>query len=148
MSQRAVKGPIRLGKPRRIGVYVVALGLWGSGVAWLILRYGFRRAGEFGPENSPLEPWALKLHGAFAFVALWTMGLLWAAHILNGWSAHRRRWSGAGLLSLLLFLTVTGYLLYYAGGDGLRATVSSLHWIAGLGVLALFLLHRFARERP
>lgn len=147
MTRRAVKGPIRLPRPRRLGVYAVALGVWASGVAWLVLRYGFRHEGAFGPENSPLEPWALKVHGAFAFAALWTMGLLWAAHILNGWGAKRRRWSGAGLLGLLLFLTLTGYLLYYAGGDGLRAVVSRLHWIAGLGVLVAFLLHRFARER-
>lgn len=147
MSRRAVKGPIRLGRPRRLGVYAVALGLWGSGIAWLILRYGFRREGPFGPESHPLEPWALKLHGAFAFAALWAMGLLWAAHIVNGWDAKRRRWSGSALLGLLLFLTVTGYLLYYAGGDDLRAAVSLLHWIAGLGALAVFLLHRFTRER-
>jgi hypothetical protein len=147
MNRRTAKGPIRLPRPRRLGVYAVALGLWVSGVGWLILHYGFQRQGEFGPQTSPLEPWALKLHGAFAFAALWTMGLLWAAHIVNGWSVGRRRWSGAGLLGLLLFLTLTGYLLYYAGDDTLRAAVSRMHWIAGLGVLIAFLLHRLARDR-
>jgi len=147
MTPRVVKGAIRLPRPRRLGVYAVALGLWGSGVGWLVLRYGFRRVGEFGPEASPLEPWALKLHGAFAFASLWTLGLLWGAHIVNGWGAGRRRWSGSGLLGLLLFLSVTGYLLYYAGGDEVRAVVSPLHWITGLAIVAAFLLHRFARER-
>ena len=52
-----------------------------------------------------------------------------------------------GLLGLLFFLTLTGYLLYYVGDDALRATVSRLHWIAGLGVLVGFFLHRFARNR-
>jgi len=52
-----------------------------------------------------------------------------------------------GLLGLLLFLTLSGYLLYYAGGDEARAVISPLHWIVGLGAPALFVLHRFARER-
>ena len=147
MKRRAVEGPIRLPRQRRWGVYTVALGIWGSGLAWLVVRYFLRRQGEFGPEVNPLEPWALKLHGAFAFATLWTLGLLWSVHILNGWGAKRRRWSGVALLSISLFLTLTGYLLYYAGGDEARAVISPLHWVAGLGAPALFLLHRFARER-
>lgn len=147
MTRRAVGGPIRLPRPRRLGVYAVALGIWGSGVAWLILRYWLRKPGEFGPETNPWEPWALRVHGAFGFATLWSLGLLWGVHVVNGWGAKRRRWSGAGLLGLLLVLTLTGYLLYYASGDELRAVLSPLHWVIGLGAPALFLFHRFARER-
>lgn len=147
MKRRAVEGPIRLPTKRRWGVYAVAIGIWASGAAWLVLRYWLRRQGEFGPETNPLEPWALRAHGAFAFATLWALGLLWGAHVLNGWGAKRRRWSGAGLLGFLLFLTLTGYLLYYAGGDELRAVISPLHWVVGLGAPVLFILHRFAREK-
>jgi hypothetical protein len=147
MSRRTVRGPIRLPSARRWSVYGIALGVWGTGVGWLVLRYLLRRQGAFGPETHPLEPWALKAHGAFAFATLWLMGLLWTAHLVNGWSSGRRRWSGALLFGLALALILTGYLLYYAGGDELREAVAKLHWIAGLGAPAAFGLHRFAVER-
>jgi hypothetical protein len=136
-----------LPRARRLAVYAVALGVWASGVGWLVLRYALRREGPFGPETHPLAPWALKAHGALAFAALWLMGVLWAAHLVNGWTAGRRRWSGGVLFGLALFLILTGYLLYYAGDEQLRDVVSKLHWAAGLGTPLAFTLHRFARER-
>jgi hypothetical protein len=145
-NRRPVRGPIRLPPARRWSVYAIALGLWGSGAGWLVLRYLLRRQGPFGPETNPLEPWALKAHGAFAFATLWLMGLLWAAHLVNGWSSGRRRLSGVLLFGLALSLILTGYLLYYAGGDELRELVSKLHWVVGLGAPLAFALHRFARD--
>ncbi len=150
MSRRnnpRVWGPIRFSRTRRWTVYGIALGLWGSGVGWLALRYALRRDGQFGPEAHPLEPWALKAHGAFAFAALWLMGVVWAAHLVNGWRAGRRRWSGAVLFGLALLLIASGWLLYYAGDDQLRDGVSKLHWVAGLGAPLALLAHRFVRER-
>jgi hypothetical protein len=41
----------------------------------------------------------------------------------------------------MLLLTVTGYLLYYAGGEESRAAISIAHWIAGLLVPALLAWH-------
>lgn len=146
-TRRPASGPIRLPRLRRLSVYGVALGVWASGAGWLVLRYFLRHPGEFGPETNPLEPWALKLHGAFAFAILWLMGVLWAAHIVNGWTTGRRRWSGGLMFGLALFLILTGYLLYYGGGDEMHDLVSKLHWVVGLGVPVAFLVHRFARER-
>jgi hypothetical protein len=138
----AAAGPIRLPPARRYGVYAVCFGIWATGAAWLVLHDFMRRQGPFGPENHPLEPWALKLHGAFAFATLWTLGMLWVAHIVNGWQAHRRRASGAVLLGFALFLVATGWLLYYAGGDELRGQVALLHWSVGLAAPVALGLHR------
>lgn len=141
-------GPVRLGRTRKRVVYGVCLGVWASGVLWLVFHYFLRRSGDFGPETHPLEPWCLRLHGAFAFAALWTLGLLSASHIASGWSTGRRRWSGALLLTLGGVLVVTGYLLYYAVAENLRQATSYVHWGLGLGAPLAFLFHRLrARAR-
>jgi hypothetical protein len=142
-----VRGPIRIAAPRRRAIYVVMAALWASGALWLVFHYFLQGQGEFGPEPSPLEPWWLKLHGAAAFAALWLFGLLWGVHVVNGWKARRRRWSGGALFGSALALIASGYLLYYAGGETLRAATSITHWALGLAAPALFLIHRyFARE--
>jgi hypothetical protein len=140
---------------RRLLIHATGLLLWGSGLGWLLFHYFVRVSGEFGPTQSPYEPWWLKLHGAAAFVTLFVLGLLWGVHVLKGWASEQRRASGAGLLALLGALSVTGYLLYYAGDDQLRAAISLAHWIPGLALPAVYLIHRHraakarrARHRP
>ncbi len=133
--------PARLKPGRRLWINLTGLVLWGSGVAWLGLHYFAVRQGEFGPEQSPYEPWTLKIHGAVAFAALWLGGVLWGVHIVNGWGQNRRRVSGGVLLGGFLLLIVSGYLLYY-GGEESRPLISLSHWILGLGLPLLYLLHR------
>ena len=41
----------------------------------------------------------------------------------------------------MLLLTVTGYLLYYAGDENTRPVISAAHWILGLAVPALLAWH-------
>jgi hypothetical protein len=137
------------GQPARYRGLVGAcgLGVWASGVAWLVLHYFVRRQGPFGAEASPAEPWSLKLHGAFAMLAIWTAGVIWAAHIAKAWGQGRRRASGAGLLALLGALTASGWLLYYSGSDEVRALVSTAHWLIGLCLPLAYLGHRLA-ARP
>ena len=141
--RRAVPGPVRLTHWRKVGVYAVSLGIWSTGAAWLVFHYFFRRKSQFGFETNPLEPWWLKLHGAFAFAAIATLGLLWGVHVLNGWTSRRRRGSGGALFGVSCFLVASGYLLYYAGDDSLRDWVSLSHWIVGLAAALLLLWHRF-----
>jgi hypothetical protein len=138
-----VRGPIRLPKGRRLFVYAVAAAVWITGAGWLVFHHFVRVQAEFGPMASPLEPWWLRLHGAAAFGALLILGLLWGVHVVNGWRARRRRWSGGLLLGATVVLIVSGYLLYYAGDETLRNAVSLLHWVLGLGAPAAFLWHRF-----
>jgi len=133
---------------RRFGVNTVGLLVWASGVGWLVFHYFLQQKGEFGPEPHPLEPWWLKLHGATGFAALWTVGLLWAVHIVNGWTSGRRRWTGSVMFVLLCVLILTGYLLYYVGDVPARPVISLTHWIGGLVLPASYLLHRLLERRP
>lgn len=143
-----VRLPPRLFSLPRVGlVYGVLGGLWISGVAWLLLHYFLQRAGDFGPIPHPLEAWTLKLHGALAFAALWTGGVLWAVHIVPAWRRGHRRSSGIVSVALFALLALSGYLLYYAGDDALRAVVALVHWLVGLGALAPVLVHVLRRLR-
>ena len=144
MTPRVPANTARLGGRTRLLVNLSGAGIWTTGVAWLALHYLLVKRGEFGPEQSPLEPWALKAHGAFAFLALWVAGLLWGVHIVRGWGQHRRRWSGSVALGGLLLLILSGYLLYYLGAEQARAVTSVAHWALGLALPLAYLVHRLA----
>lgn len=132
----------RLGRSRRLGLYIVAVGVWLSGGAWLLFHYFFTRQNEFGPVENPLTPWWLRLHGAFGFASIWIFGLLWGVHVTVAWPRHRRRSSGGMLSAVFALLIVSGYLLYYTGDDSIRPVISVLHWGIGLICPVFFLFHR------
>lgn len=127
----------------RWALYVVGTGVWLTGGLWLLFHYFLVKQGEFGSTANPLEPWWLKLHGAFAFAAIWMFGWLWGIHIAKLWPQKRRRWSGGALTSVFALLIVSGYLLYYVGDDRIRPVISALHWIIGLACPIFFVWHRF-----
>ncbi len=135
-----------LGFRRRRALYVIGIGVWLTGGLWLIFHYFLVRQGEFGPVENPLEPWWLKLHGAFAFAALWIFGLLWGIHITKFWKHQRRRWSGGILAGIFSLLILSGYLLYYVGDDTARPLISVVHWGIGLASPFLLVWHRFKRR--
>ncbi len=69
-----------------------------------------------------------------------------AVHVQRNWGARQRRGSGLLFVTPLGLLVVTGYLLYYVDADRPAALISSIHWIVGLCVPAVFLLHRGQRR--
>lgn len=135
------------GFARRWWIYVIAAGVWLSGVLWLLFHYFLQKQGDFGPSTNPLEPWWLKVHGAFAFASLWMGGLIWGVHITRFWPGRRRRWSGSTLTATLALLIFTGYLLYYVANDHARSIISAIHWIVGLSCPIFFFWHRWSRTR-
>ncbi|HLG88907.1 MAG TPA: hypothetical protein VKZ79_17095 [Alphaproteobacteria bacterium] len=134
-----------VGLGRGVVLRTIALGVWTTGAIWLLFHYYLRRPSSFGYQASPMEHWWLVLHGAFAFAAIAMLGFLWSTHIARGWASGARRRSGVTLLSIALFLVATGYLLYYAGDDGVRDLIAIAHWTVGLAALVAFVLHRYAK---
>jgi hypothetical protein len=112
-----------------------------SGIAWLLVDKWGKVEGEFGPEQNPALPWLLASHGVLAYLFLVVAAMLVPVHIRLGWNAERNRRSGLAIVGLGLFLALTGLLLYYASAEGLRGLASSLHWIVGLGLPALLIVH-------
>ena len=139
--------PARLSAPWRFTIYAVALGIWLTGAAWLILHHFMMRTGEFGPTPHPAEFWVLAAHAAFGFIAIFVFGALLERHISRAWPTRHRRGSGLAMAGALLTMIVSGYLLYYLGGEEARQITSFIHW--GLGLLApiFFFRHRFASSR-
>lgn len=123
---------MRLTNGHKRWVYRVSCLVFGTGVLWLIFHYFLRQHGEFGDTSHPLEVWWLRLHGAGAMAALLVVGSLLPVHVRTGWHQRRNLGVGVGLLALALLLVVTGYGLYYFGGEELRPVLSITHWAAGL----------------
>lgn len=137
----------RLGRRRRMALYLIGVGVWLTGGVWLLFHYFLGKQGDFGPVENPLTPWWLRLHGAFGFAAIWIFGLLWSAHITVTWPRRRHRLSGGILTGVFLLLIVSGYLLYYVGDDAARPVISVLHWSIGLVCPAFLVFHRFRTRK-
>lgn len=145
--QRKHMSPVQLKPPRRWSIYGTGLGLWLTGLLWLVYHYFLARKTLFGVERNPLEQSWLELHGLFGFASLWGIGLLWGVHVLAGWRSRQRRWTGGILFALLLLLIASGYLIYYPPSDESLATIATVHWTVGLASPLAFLLHRFLKSK-
>ncbi len=117
-----------------------------SGLAWLFLH--FADAADCEPEACLARwiPATLRVHGAMAMASLIVIGGLIQGHVPRAWRAGRNRLAGALLLGGASLLVVSGWGLYYVGGDWLRAATSVLHWVLGAAVVPIFFLH-LARGR-
>jgi hypothetical protein len=128
---------VRLGPSTRRSLYTLLIALVASGAWWLVLHYAI--ADELARLSR--EALALKFHAALALATLVAIGALLATHARRGWTLGRNRAMGAAMIALFALMTLTGYALYYLVDDVTRAPVSVLHWIAGLLLVPLTLLH-------
>jgi hypothetical protein len=134
-------------------LYVVLMLVYVTGVAWIVLHYAVNVAR--GPDDAwrSVETWTLRVHGAAAMAALVAAGSVLAVHVPTAWTLRQNRASGLGMLALLVLLAVTGWLLYYAAGESIRAWSGYIHMVAGAaGPLALqwhlVYRRRISRARP
>jgi hypothetical protein len=113
-----------------------------SGAGWLIGHYALRGE-ELVSEGAPhfSEMWWMRLHGAALLGFLIAFGALLPRHVTDGWRHRANRGSGAFMIITVTALTLTGYGLYYAGGDTFRQWVSVVHWAVGLMSIAALLWH-------
>jgi hypothetical protein len=137
----------KLGLWHRRWVYFALAAVWGSGALWVFAHYGLVANNEFGATRHPIEAWALKLHGAAAFLFLIALGSMFAQHIPRAWFLKRNIASGIATLTVCALLVVSGYWLYYFAEDESRSFVSTLHWAVGLGAIGLFWLHLWLGRR-
>lgn len=98
------------------------------------------------------KTWALRVHGGSAMLFLVVVGTLLPTHVHRAWNTGRNRVSGVALIIILALLTVSGYGLYYFGGEFLRGVTQWFH--LGLGIIDPFLLiahivmGRASRRKP
>ncbi len=134
---------MRLSKRERIVYYTVFLILFLSGVIWLVLHYLCNSVGEFGIMSHPLESKMLCIHGFAAFGFAFIFGNIWAMHVKFGIQKKYKKNFKSGIINafLVIILMITGLLLYYTGSDMLRPTASTLHWICGILLFIVIVLH-------
>jgi hypothetical protein len=138
---------IRLKRLQRYFLYAVLALVFLSGVTWAYWNYLVASPGDF---EMSAKAWAMKIHGAAAMAVLVLIGMLLNAHVRFAWRAGRNRANGSVFLSAFAVLIITGYGLYYLGGERLRAWTSWIHLAIGLVLPILLLIHIFLgrRTRP
>lgn len=137
----------RLGQQQRLWLTISFALLFLSGALWLVFHYFFTVKTAFGEGPHSLQQWWLKLHGLAAMTALIIFGSLLLGHIRRAWQHHQNRISGGSMVALMVWLTLTGYALYYFGGEQSRPIISAAHWIIGIAALPLLVLHIVSGRR-
>jgi len=123
---------------QRYFLYAVLALVFLSGVAWAYWNYFVASPGDF---QMTAKAWAMKIHGGAAMAVLVLIGMLLNVHVRFAWRAGRNQMNGSVFLSALAILTISGYGLYYAGGERLRAWTSWIHLAVGLVLPVLLLIH-------
>lgn len=129
---------IRLKRLQRYLLYIVLLALFLSGAAWAYWNHLTALPGDF---EASAKSWVMKIHGGAAMAILVLIGMLLNGHVRFAWRARRNRTNGSIFLSAFAVLIITGYGLYYAGGEKLRAATSWIHLAVGLALPILLLIH-------
>lgn len=127
-----LRRPIRPSHRQRQAVYLALALLVASGLVWLVAHFVLPL-----PEDAarhPLEPWAMRVHGAATMLGMMVLGGLWGPHVLGAWERRNHRWSGGTMAGLWLGLALSGYGLYYLADEGWRDIASSSHILLGLAI--------------
>jgi hypothetical protein len=127
---------------QRFFTHLTFFTLFFSGIVWLILEFK-------NPEIfRDIMVYSLRLHGAASFGFLIVFGMVLSTHISFNWQVKKnRRISGIILTIFVTILILSGYLLYYLGGEEIRAFTSYLHWISGISCSAVFAVHFFKKSK-
>ncbi len=91
--------------------------------------------------NSESKILTAALHSFFSLVTIALVGALSSIHMRQEWKRDKNRLSGIILLSVLLFLTLTGLGIYYFGDDLLSSVSSVSHLVVGIIVLVIYVWH-------
>ena len=105
--------------------------LWITGMLWLAL--------DFMDLNSFGKTQVLILHGALIIPALVSLGALIVSHIPEGWEPTKKRKSGFLLSFIMLFLVISGFVLFYE--DSFMNQLSYSHSMTGLILVPLIFWH-------
>lgn len=138
------RDPIRLKRFQRWFLYAVLALLFLTGTAWAYWNYLVPESLDF---EMSAKAWAMKIHGGAAMAILVLVGMLLTSHVRFAWRVRRNRGNGSLFLGAFGSLTITGYGLYYAGGERLRAWSSWIHLAVGLALPLLLILHIWLGKR-
>ena len=89
--RRSFRMSIRLGILHKTVVYAVTIALALTGVLWMVPHFFLASKGDFGSSHHPIEPWAMRLHGAAAMGFLVALGSMLPVHVRRAWQVRPKR---------------------------------------------------------
>lgn len=119
-----------------------------SGAVFAWMKYGMTTDDPFAVANHPLQPWFLDAHVVAAPASMFALGLIFRSHIwrkFRGTSRDRRK-SGLALMSLVVPMVLSGYLLQVSAGETTREVMAVIHWISSAVFVIGYLVHQFSRR--
>jgi hypothetical protein len=122
---------VRLGPVMKGWFYSIAGLLFISGGFWLAVHYLTGQPDEFNMRYYMFESWLLKIHGGAAMASLMVLGVLIPTHMRYSWHQGRNRATAILLVGACILMILSGYGLYYFGGEALRSVMSGFHSILG-----------------
>lgn len=136
----------QLSSARQWALWLTILLLVVTGAVWLWAEYVYQ-PGETGMEPYAIKHYAMLVHALFALVFVYAAGTLLYTHMQMAWRQQRNRASGAVMAVFAAVLVLSGYGLWYAGGETLRPLSEVAHWVTGFGLPPLLLLHALLGKR-
>jgi hypothetical protein len=145
ISERLALTP-RISAVRQWVLWTVISVLVLTGALWLWAEYAYT------PSDNGMEPYAIKhyamvLHAAFALAFVFFAGTLLHTHMQAAWRQQRNRATGAVMATTVTLLTLSGFALWYAGGETLRQAAEIAHWVTGFGLPMVLMVHMLAGTR-
>jgi hypothetical protein len=101
------------------------------------LRYfAIRQYEDFGSQ-------LLMIHGICGLILIFIFGIIWAEHAKYKLKIKQKknRKTGLQLLFLLGVICISSAGLYYIGNESLRNFVSILHWVLGIILPVIIIIH-------
>ena len=120
-----------------------------TGLVYAAMAYLMEPIDEFAVINHPLQPQTQHAHIWFAPLLVFSIGLIWRAHVWKHFRnrASPRRRSGLALLLGVAPMIVSGYLIQTSAGGFWRQTWVAIHLVTSFLFLASYLVHQSASWR-
>jgi hypothetical protein len=120
-----------------------------TGIVFGWMKYFLATDDPYAVVHHPLQPLVLKLHVLSAPVLVFALGVVYTRHVVRQWRLGRARGrpSGIGIVTTLLPMVLSGYLIQTVSSESWLFRVAMLHVVASLAYLAVLLFHQAAAWR-
>lgn len=145
ISERLALTP-RLSAARQAALWTIIALLVVTGAVWLWAEYLYTPA-ETGMEAYEIKHYTMVVHAGFALLFVFAAGTLLYTHMQAAWLQKRNRISGVVMAGTATILLLSGYGLWYAGGEILRSVCEIAHWITGFAIPVVLLVHGLIGQR-
>jgi hypothetical protein len=136
----------RLAVWHRRAVIWASIAVAATGLVWMAYYYAIQAVPAWdGPDARRTLHHVIVAHGVAAYLGVLVWGSLFGRHIPAGLQSRRKLVSGIAALALAAVLVITGLLLYYAGGEGVRSVSSIAHQVFGVAVAVVVAVHVLAK---